>query len=251
MHDPKVVVADIRLPIPKRARWKDAKNGQPRWTFGRRRRTNAENLGEPVYPWWRPNGYDPRIAGRAWQWRYFLTIWHNEPGGADSGTVCKGRGKRWHLSHLSIQWHQKQALRRWLITRCEWCGGPSRRNDPVNISHQWDREPGPWWRSERGLFHHDCSAIHRAHAKCLCDDPLLSNNGYGKCGLCGGFRAWESGERAWYHPGDEPYLILRSIPAGQRDASKYARASRLWGDYHDARRFAERATEHFRPEAAR
>lgn len=246
MHDPKCVVWDIRLPLPRRAKWRDAKNGQPRWTLGRSRRTNAENLGEPTYPWWNVRGYHPVIAGRAYESRHFLTIWHNEPDGRDSGEVCKGRSKRWHLRHLSIQWHQQQRLRRWLLTRCEWCGGHSRKNDPVNISHQWDREPGSWWRGSRGLFHADCSAIENAHKRCLCADPLLSHNGYGRCATCGGFRAWESGEKPWYHPGDEPTLILKSIPRGQRDARKYAQSSRMWRDYHDARRFAERATEHFR-----
>lgn len=241
MHDPKAVVWDIRFPMPRRAKWKDSENGAPRWTMGRLRRTNAE----PVYPWWRPKGYEPRIAGRAWSWSYFLTIWHNEPNGADSGTVCRSRWRKWHLTHLSVQWHQQRALKRWLLTRCEWCGGSHRRNDPVNVSHQWDCEPCPWWRGERGLFHHDCSSIQNAHARCMCPDPLLSNNEYGECSLCGGFRAWES-ERPWFHPGDEPDLILRSIPEGHRDPQKYAQASRLWRDYHDARRFSERATEHFR-----
>ena len=229
MHDPMVVVGEVRLPIPKRERWKDSKNGAPRWTLGRHRRTNDENLGEPVYPWWKLKGYDPRIAGRAYRWRYFLTIWHKEPGGADSGTICKGRGKRWHLRHLSIQWHQQRALRRWLLTRCEWCGGPHRHNDPVNISHQWDREPGRWWRGERGLFHHDCSSIQNAHKTCLCGvgpwDSGAGGTPYGYCANCGKFRAWRKEPNPL---GDEAQRILAGIPAGGRDAAKTAASRALW-----------------------
>lgn len=132
MHDPMVVVFDIDLPIPKRTRWRDARDGQPRWVE-RRRRTNPENLGEPVFPWWRPAGYTVRFAGRGLSLRKLATIWHHEPGGRDSGEVCKGLrgsdfsahniGWAWqHREHLDVQWHFYQRVHNWLTTRCAHCG---------------------------------------------------------------------------------------------------------------------------------
>lgn len=130
MHDPSVVVFDLHLPIPVR-RWRSP--AEPRWTLHRRRRTNQENLGEPVYPWFRPQGYDCILAGRRIGLYQLVTIWHQEPQGRDSGTVCKGmRGSdlnwhnvKWavrHRRHLHPQWHTYQRLRSWLFTRCEDCG---------------------------------------------------------------------------------------------------------------------------------
>lgn len=130
MHDPDVVVFDLHLPIPV-PKWRF--EGEPRWELRRRRRTNAENLGEPVYPWFRPAGYTVAVAGRRIGLYRLATIWHSEPQGRDSGTVCKGmRGSnlsahnvRWalrHRSHLHAQWHTYQRIRSWLFTRCEDCG---------------------------------------------------------------------------------------------------------------------------------
>lgn len=51
MHDPLVVAHEIPSPIPHRVRWKDKSSYARRWGFVRLRRTNAENLGEPVYRW--------------------------------------------------------------------------------------------------------------------------------------------------------------------------------------------------------
>lgn len=132
MHDPMVVVFDLTLPLPKRTRWKDAREGQHRWVE-RRRRTNAENLSQPVYPWYRPSGYTVRFAGRGLSLRKAATIWHVEPEGRDSGTVCKGRrgsdfnlhNVRWaweHRRHLDVQVHLYQRLHNWLFTRCAACG---------------------------------------------------------------------------------------------------------------------------------
>jgi hypothetical protein len=133
MHDPEVVVFDLKLPIPLRCQWRDARPGKPRWTLGRRTFTNVEHLGQPVYPWWRAEGYQPLIAGHAFRWTGFLTVWHNEPKGHDSATVCKGMGGsnltwrnvRWaikHRRHLSVQVHPYQRVNRWLRQRCAGCG---------------------------------------------------------------------------------------------------------------------------------
>ena len=190
-----------------------------------------------------PKGYSPRVAGRAFESMRLVTIWHDEPGGADSGTVCSYAAAKRHPQHWTLQWRHWQKIRRTLFTRCEWCGGPSRTGDWVNISHQWySPRPEHFWQSPRGVYHDDCSSIDRAHKTCLCGVGPWANGDYGKCEECGKFRAWKSKADA-FHPGDEPLRLLASIPEGQRDRSKYAKASRMWRDYHEARRVAERLRE--------
>jgi hypothetical protein len=129
MHDPLVVAWEIPAPIPRREKYRDARPGQPRWTLGRRRRTNPENLGEPIYGWYRPHGWEPKIAGRAFGLYRLATIWHVEPGGHDSGEVCKHwvDGKRtnawrWHVRHWKIQVIPYQRVHRWICSRCGECG---------------------------------------------------------------------------------------------------------------------------------
>lgn len=129
MHDPMVVAWEVPLPLPKRERWKDAKDGQKRWTFGRWRRTNPENLGEPVYPWYRPKAWQPRVFGRAFGMYTFATVWHVEPDGHDSGDICKhwidgkhSNAWRWHIHHWSIRIHPYLRIKRWLRDRCGECG---------------------------------------------------------------------------------------------------------------------------------
>jgi hypothetical protein len=183
-------------------------------------------------------GWSPfwTIAGRGIYWPGLVTVWHVEPGGHDSGEVCKhytrsrdsdgkwnGRmlhGWRWHVHHWHLQIHPLQQLRRWALTRCAWCHGRHTRRDPVNVSHSWNGSRGHWWQGEHGLYHHDCSAISGAHRQCLCPDAVLdSETGgyiYGNCARCGKFRAWRNG------PDELPRLrILAAIPAGQRDPKTY------------------------------
>jgi hypothetical protein len=217
MHDPMTVAFEIRRPWPRREQWHDSVHPKrtktlPRWDVG-------------LSPFW-------TVAGRGIYWPGMITIWHVEPGGHDSGEVCKHyrreqvgdewkttilRGWRLHAHHWRIQVSPLQALRRRLLTRCEWCRGGSSKADPANISHQWNGERGPWWRGERGLFHHDCSSIATAHRACFCDDPLLDHDGWGKCAACGGSRSY--GKR-------DPNVIRRqkllaTIPQGRRDAAKW------------------------------
>ena len=126
MHDPSVVVFDVRRPWPTRRR--------------------------------RP------FVGRRLYWPPIITVWHEEPGGRDAGSLCgyPERGRKlpmWlvrHRRHLRAQW---QALNRWLYQRCEHCGGKSRKGHPVNVSHQWDSEPQRWGRSVPGLYHGPCSGL--------------------------------------------------------------------------------------------
>lgn len=161
MHDPLVVAWEVVIPVPARRRISDArKPGDWRWGFRRTRRTNSENLGEPVYPWYRPIGWRLRLAGRAYELRKVGTIWHREPGGADSLTVCSRNRRRWawHVHHWKLQWYLEQRLRRFLFERCAECG----RRFPwgyAPVSHQWDGPKSRWWRIHRTNFHHECSVL--------------------------------------------------------------------------------------------
>lgn len=62
-----------------------------------------------------------------------VTVWHVEPKGADSGTICKGMGGseltwrnvRWafaHRRHLKINVEPYLRVKRWLTCRCDECG---------------------------------------------------------------------------------------------------------------------------------
>lgn len=185
MHDPLVVAFQIRRPWPKRVNW----------------------------------------SHRRYHWPAMVTVWHREPKGHDSGTICRhvdktqGRDGTWryrknwrwylHVHHWKIQIHALQKLRRYLLTRCAWCGGPSRDGDWVNVSHQWDGPRARWWQGERDLYHMGCSSVAEAHRLCLCADPGLSQGDYGRCVFCGKFRAWRQ------QP-DEADRILAALPAGSR-----------------------------------
>lgn len=209
MHDPMTVAFDIARPWPKRVRW------------GKRR----------------------------WYWPAVITIWHVEPGGRDSGDVCKHhrrwqepdgtwrskplRGWRWHVWHWRIQVRPLQALRRWALTRCEWCGGRSRKGDVVNHSLAMGRKRGPWWRGERNLFHADCTSVWTAHATCLCDHPLLSQGDYGQCQFCGKSRAWRK------FP-DDADRALSALPAGSRiTADVRPLVEQVWAERRAAREAVE------------
>lgn len=152
-----------------------------------------------------------RRDSRGWRyWPSVVTVWHREPGGGDANTVCKYDGRwRIHVHHWRLQVPPLQELRRHLLTRCGWCGGRSRKGDYVNVSHSWDGPRGRWWQGEPGLFHMDCSAVDRAHGLCFCADPLLSQEDYGQCALCGRSRAWRKVP-------DEADRLLASLPKGSR-----------------------------------
>jgi hypothetical protein len=226
MHSPEVVAFDVRLPIPIREKWAEA-HAPKRWTLGRRTYTNPDNLGQPIRAWWRPSGYRPVVAGRCYRMVRFATIWHMEPNGRDSLTVCGKSKWRWHIHHWSVQLLLVGRLRRTLLTRCAWCGGGSRKGDPVNCSKQWDSPKRRWWQGERGLFHQDCSSISTAHASCTCTVPVLEHWNYGRCAVCNLFRAWRNPDKP-SGPRDETTEILKSIPAGQRDPAKTAQVRALW-----------------------
>jgi hypothetical protein len=247
MHDPMTVAFDIPRPWPERSSLPaTGSKDSVRWRIRLHHKhipgvcKNDPPHSEGAFPWWRPRSYSKfwRLAGRDFYWPPLITVWHNEPGGRDSGSVCKHfrriegpdgpthkvRGSwRWHVHHWRIQVPPLQALRRRLLTRCEWCGGRSRKHDVVNHSHQWDREPGRWWRGERGLFHSDCSTVQRAHSLCVCEEPILSNGDHGQC-LCGGFRAYKQ------TPSAADRLLL-TLKKGQRiPAEMRPQLERLWAE---------------------
>jgi len=167
-----------------------------------------------------------RIGGDVY-WPAMVTVWHREPGGRDSGEVCKhhvrtqnARGEwtskangwwRLHVHHWKIQMPPLQKLRRRLLTRCAWCGGKSRKGDSVNFSHSWDGLRSRWWQGERGLYHADCSYIFSAHGTCLCENPLTEQQGYGPCARCGHYRTFGRTEETLTRMRE-----LAQIPEGAR-----------------------------------
>lgn len=163
MHDPDIVAFEIRRPWPKTSR---------------------------------PRNLDGTPAKSIRYWPSVVTVWHREPGGRGSGEVCKHyrrepdgstkilHGWRWHINHWRVQAPPLQELRRRLLTRCAWCHGRHRKGDPVNVSHSWDGPRGRWWQGEPGLYHGDCSAISSAHATCVCENPVLEHDTYGRCARC-------------------------------------------------------------------
>ncbi len=240
MHDPMVVAFEIRRPWPRRSKSYDAKPGRPRWSFGRMK-VEPDSPGDvaawarkrPVFPWWQPRSYSPFwvLAGRGYYWPAVITVWHVEPGGHDSGEVCKhyerrqdsdgkwhgrlNRSWRWHVWHWHLQVIPLQALRRWALTRCAWCGGRSVKGVPVNCSNQWDGPRDRWWRGELDLYHSDCMSVEVAHRRCLCAEPQFTVDGHGvlrdhgKCLTCGKLRGWHSNP-------DDADRMLAALPIGSR-----------------------------------
>lgn len=62
---------------------------------------------------------------------------------------------RWHFWHWQFQWHDIQAVKRWMFSRCSHCGrGFKFGESPVTYS--WNGTGPQWFRSEKGVFHGDC-----------------------------------------------------------------------------------------------
>ena len=146
-----------------------------------------------------------------------VNVWHREPGGNDSLTVC-GRNSywRWHIHHWRLSFPVLMMWRRRLLTRCEGCGGRHTKTNPVSYSRRGrgDDRSDPLWRGERQLDHSECSSIWAAHQVCQCPAPILSNGNYGQCADCGKHRSWQQGSTT----GREPSIVQRylaSIPEGR------------------------------------
>lgn len=210
MHDPMVVAFEIRRPWPRR---------EVAVFEAERRRRGVRWQITFRSPFW-------MVAGRGFYWPGLVTVWHVEPGGADSGDVCRHyrreqrpdgkwkttvlNGWRFHIHHWRIQIAPLQMLRRRLLTRCEWCGGPSRSGNAVNVSASWDRERGRWWRGERGLYHVACQSAEHAARSCVCAAPITEHRSWGRCARCNLFRG--SGAK----PEHLAYTaVMQRCPAGQ------------------------------------
>jgi len=212
MHDPQIVAFEIRRPWPQRSEFRPSGK---RWKVG-------------ASPFW-------TLAGREYYWPGLITVWHVDPSGFDSFQDCPRQSKwQWHVHHWKIQVQPLQHLRRWALTRCEWCGGRSRKGDLVNHSQQWHNEKSPWWKGERGLFHADCSTISRAHKQCACRldaggpwETELSGCPYGQCATCGKYRGWEKENT----PRDDVNRLLQTIPEGHRDPDKMASVRTQWREH--------------------
>lgn len=242
MHDPLVVAFEIRRPWPQRSRMHDAKPGRARWRFRLHHDCVPDcdrDHGANPFPWWRPRSWTPfwTLAGRGYYWPSMITVWHREPGGRDSGDVCRHyvrvpqpdgtyrtrvlHGWQWHVHHWRIQVGPLQSLRRTLLTRCSWCGGRHRKGDPVNVSHQWDAPRERWWRGEPGLYHHGCSMIQNAHRVCLCDHAASTGRQYGACPDCG--KLMSVTDPHYY----AVRRVLARVPAGERGLAELAEVERM------------------------
>lgn len=177
------------------------------------------------------------LACRGWYWPTMITIWHREPGGHDSGEVCKHyrrerdggvrvlRGWRWHVHHWRIRVGPLQSLRRWALTRCAWCGGRHRRRDPVNVSHQWDAPRTSWWRGERHLYHRGCSMIESAHRMCVCLPTIGAHaRSWVNCPDCGKPRGKPTPASLRVR------RVLAQVPAGGRGLAELAYVERIRRD---------------------
>lgn len=190
MHDPEVVAFSVRRPWPE---------------IGRTYRRNP-----PLWKW-RPGSPLVYVARKELYFPALLTVWHREPHGEDAlQGECRGTRWQWHVHHWRIQFDLAQKWRRRLLTRCDWCGGRSTRRDAVNCSTSWDRPKSPWWRGERGLYHHECSAVRSAHRICLCKAPMLDRRDYGQCSVCGKYRGFRQ------EPTVATFFLATRIPEGAR-----------------------------------
>lgn len=207
MHDPLVVAFEIRRPWPHRTKSPYSGRWGVHWPY-------------------------IHLAGRGYRFPCLITVWHREPGGHDSGDICRHHsrvqdpltgewrykfhhGWRFHIHHWRVQVAPLQELRRRLLTRCTWCGGRSRKGDSVNVSHQWDGPRGHWWQGELGLYHVDCSSISSAHSACVCEDAITDQDGYGWCAACGKYRGYGKTEEHLARMRE-----LAAIPAGRRRGSE-------------------------------
>ena len=172
-------------------------------------------------------------------WSPAITIWRRDRDGA--------YGPRWKVTCPLFR-----DIRRRLLTRCEWCGGPSRKGDYVNVGghagaqgqdHNGARIKTRWWRGERGLYHGDCSSIAHAKSVCICGpeggpwEHELDDWPYGRCAACGKYRGWLSAadRTSPTYPGLHTNRLLAAIPDGQRDPKVMEIVREMWAFHREGK----------------
>lgn len=144
MHSPEVMVFSINRPFPK--------------TY--KRYGKARNTVVGFRQFW-------YIGSREFYFPSVITVWHNEPNGMDSGTVCRGMGGteltwhniQWaisHRKHLEIHIEPIRSLNRWINDRCSECGNRFRRNEA---------RFGYGWSDTREVFHNKCMSLRNSRAQ--------------------------------------------------------------------------------------
>ncbi len=159
MHSPEVLVFSIRRPWPELITYKKGTQAKPAWQSIWYKRKDGSLYLSPFFSAFGKNFYFPEI----------VMVWHMEPGGADSLTICKNKiydedGKffrwtsawKWHFWHWKISPTFIYDWRRKLLTRCNVCGGRSTKQHPVDTSDSWDNPHIPFWKGETDLHHRDC-----------------------------------------------------------------------------------------------
>lgn len=133
MHDPMVLVFTLHLPIPQR-KWKVREREPVGFRLTRLRYTGGKSEDEPLHPAWRPAAYSLVVCNWRIRMMELVDVWHDEPGGEDSGTVCEGMGGseltwhnvKWalrHREHLTLRWQTPlKTLHRWWTQHCADCG---------------------------------------------------------------------------------------------------------------------------------
>lgn len=152
MHDPSFLAFEIKAPWLRFSKGLHH-HGDPRWGIRIARFTNEEHLGKRIYPWYRPKAYRVSAAGRSVRLETLFDVWHDEPGGGDSGTVCKD----WH--HRNLLWvvrhrkHLRWKLIPWFRLKCRFqrCEECHRRMwKATRFGTGWDAP---------GVLHYECSSL--------------------------------------------------------------------------------------------
>ncbi len=103
--------------------------------------------------------------------RLIAIIWHVDPESEGTDNSCGWfqeyrfwwQHPRWHVHHWRFQVHFIQNMKRWLFSRCSYCGKRfSWGYSP--ISSAWDGGGPQWFRGENSLSHHGCGIPKRETA---------------------------------------------------------------------------------------
>lgn len=159
MHDPSFLAFTIPAPWLRVDTWRYPT--APHWGVKVVRRTNTENLGERVYAWWKPKGYETWVASRRLRFCTLVDVWHDEPGGRDSGTVCKDwhhRNVRWAIRHRK---HLRWKLIPWFRIKCRF-----QRCDECHRRMWKATRFGTGWDAP-GVLHSECHALRHIKAQRL------------------------------------------------------------------------------------